>query len=97
MIEIKDIDPEKIQELKAVLDKTHTTTKLRYNIVKRYVGTCVSCYEIPTKIVTYDVSDADMSAKKIERYCDNCFKRSGIDKQVLLTATNGIDETIAQS
>ncbi|MGI0022662.1 MAG: hypothetical protein ACRD9Q_07360, partial [Nitrososphaeraceae archaeon] len=35
--------------------------------------------------------DVEISAKRIEKYCSNCFEKSGI----LLTATNGIDETMA--
>jgi hypothetical protein len=82
---ITDIDPEKLEQLEAELKTIYTPTfKMKTSLIKKYVGTCVSCYDIPTKIVTYDVGDA----KVIQRYCPKCFVR--------LTATNGIDETIAE-
>jgi hypothetical protein len=86
---ITDIDPEKLEELEAELKTIHTPTfKMKTSLMKKYVGTCVSCYDIPTKIVTYDVGDDDMGAKRVERYCPKCF--------VKLTATNGIDEVVAE-
>jgi hypothetical protein len=86
---ITDIDPKKLEQLRILLETIHTPSfKMKNAIMKKYVGTCVSCYDIPTKIVTYDVGDADMSAKRVERYCPKCF--------VKLTSTNGIDETIAE-
>ena len=85
---ITDIDPKKLEELQAQLKAVRTPTfKMKNDLIKKHVGTCVSCYGIPTRLVTYDVGDTDMSAKKVERYCDHCFIR--------LRASNGIDETEA--
>ncbi|HJR84202.1 MAG TPA: hypothetical protein VJ772_02415 [Nitrososphaeraceae archaeon] len=81
---ITDIDPEKLEQLKLELETIHTSTfKIKNALIKKYVGTCVSCYDIPSKIVTYDVGDA----KKVERYCSKHF--------VQLLDTSGNNETVA--
>ena len=56
--------------------------KYRNFIIRNYAGGyCLSCYEIPTKKVSYDIGDALL----VERYCDNCFKymKKGRSKQVI--------------
>jgi len=50
-------------------------------------GYCYRCGAIPTKLVTYDISDAEQKAQRLERYCDKCI--------ITVTATNGKDKTIA--
>ena len=86
-----EIEPEELEEL-----ETNMTDIKRKSLIKQYAGgTCLGCDNVPTKLVSYDISDADMNAQLVERYCDNCFKRSGIGEKVLLTSTNGIDKTIA--
>jgi hypothetical protein len=58
--------------------------------IKQLIGAsgCCICGQIPDKKVTYDAGDG---AKRLEYYCDKCFTRD----KVLLTATNGKDQTIA--
>lgn len=48
---------------------------------------CLMCDSLGTKLLVFDVSDEELNASRIERYCDKCLTR--------VTATNGIDNTIA--
>ena len=34
-------------------------------------GTCLTCGDIPTKMISYDVGEP----KLIEKYCDRCFNK----------------------
>ncbi|HJR84995.1 MAG TPA: hypothetical protein VJ772_06455 [Nitrososphaeraceae archaeon] len=92
---VTDIQTEKIEQLKALLrsgkygkwEYTMTSTH-RNALIKKYLGgLCLGCENVPTKIVSNDISDSEMKAKRIEHYCQSCY--------VKLVATNGIDETIA--
>jgi hypothetical protein len=84
---ITEIDPLKIQQVKTALVE-YMTKQCRNDVIKKGVGgLCLGCDNIPNKLVSYDVSDEEMSAKRVERYCDNCY--------IKIMATNGIDETVA--
>jgi len=94
-----NLSEDKMKEL-TILLKPKMMEKRRHDLIKKYAdGLCCDCLGIPTKIVSYDVSDSEQSARKIEKYCDECFEKirdRDRDKvQLTLTATNGIDETIA--
>lgn len=79
-----EIHPDELEEL-----GEYMTDIKRKGLIKQYAGgLCLGCDEIPTKLVSYDISDEDMSAKRLEGYCDNCF-----EKCIILT--NGRDETTA--
>ena len=91
---VTDIDPEKLHELDALLStgkygkwEYTMTSSHRNGLIKKYAGGICQCGNVPTKVVSYDISDDDMNARRIERYCNSCFTR--------LRATNGIDETVA--
>jgi len=87
------LSEDKMKELTRLLKPKMMSTR-REDLIKKYVGgLCSNCGDIPTILVTYDVSDWEMKAQRIERYCDSCFEKN--KDKVQLTATNGIDETIA--
>jgi ribosomal protein L10 len=90
-----NLSEDKMKELKTLLDRKGTYGRVyKKNAIKYYLGgVCFNCSDIPTIKVTYDVSDSEMKAQRIERYCDECFEKN--KDKVHLTATNGIDETIA--
>jgi hypothetical protein len=45
---------------------------LKHYDEREYVGgVCMTCKNIPTKIVSYDVGDAQV----VQKYCDKCFKK----------------------
>jgi len=91
------ISQEKMDEFNSELESS-TSDKNKRGVIKKYPGgTCIYCGIIATKILKFDVGDGDDGdGTLIERYCDKCYLRwvEGKDK-VRLTATNGIDETIA--
>jgi len=83
-----EIDPKKLEQFEKVLANKSRTKSYRKDMIRKYIGNgyCHVCEDIPTIKVCYDVSDSEMSAKRVERYCRSCY--------VKLTATNG-DQTIA--
>jgi hypothetical protein len=90
-----EIKPDKLEELKSKLKSDMMSTR-RHWLIKKYAGgTCQNCLGIPTIMAIYDVSDPEMQARVIERYCDSCYENSGVKGRIRLTSTNGIDETIA--
>jgi hypothetical protein len=89
-VSIERVDPKKLEVLKSML-KTEMSSKERNRLIKTHTGgTCLSCTEIPTINVIYDISDPGIKASRIERYCDECYEKNKIQ----LTATNG-ERTIA--
>jgi hypothetical protein len=59
-------------------------------IFRRLIGgTCIVCDNIPTTLVTYDVSDVDGKGQRIERYCDRCYSK-------LVLVSNGRDQILAE-
>ena len=69
----KEIKP-KIKNIIVDIDQLNKelrskSEKYRNFIIRNYAGGyCLSCYEIPTKKVSYDIGDALL----VERYCENC-------------------------
>ncbi len=91
-----EIEPDKLEELKSKL-KTEMTSMRKHWLIKKYAGgACLNCLGIPTIMAIYDVSDPEMQARVIERYCDSCYENSGVKGRIRLTSTNGIDECIAE-
>ena len=82
-----EIDNETKEELNALVNSNkykHT----KYREIRRLVGgLCTVCGEIPSTRVSYQVGDQEQQIERLEFYCDRCYVR--------LTATNGIDSTIA--
>jgi hypothetical protein len=96
---ITDINPETLEKLNTLLSRgsygkrnyTMTPT-LRKELIKKGIGgLCLCCYEIPTKVVCYDMLDSEINSKLVERFCKSCFSKCSI----ILTATNGNDQTMA--
>jgi hypothetical protein len=54
-------------ELKAILSDKNKSKLAKINAIKKYVGFCCKCNDMPTKMVCYDVGDG---AQLVERYCD---------------------------
>jgi hypothetical protein len=58
--------------LKERLKDPHVSEAAKFALIKKVVGgLCCQCKGIPTKIVSYDVGDAQL----IEKYCEKCFKK----------------------
>jgi len=93
------VDKEQLEELESLLSRqeNYFTSKYRRHLIKKYGGSlCTVCDNIATKQVSYDVSDNEQKAQKIEKYCDKCFVQILREEQTtLVQATNGIDRTIA--
>jgi len=86
-----NLSEDQMKELTRLLKLEMESTR-REDLIKKYVGgLCSVCGDIPTILVTYDVSDLEMKAQKIERYCPNCFERD----KVKLLDTGQRNETIA--
>ncbi len=47
----------------------------RKRLTQLFGGTCTFCNNWPDFRVSYDVSDKHVKAKRIERYCENCYKK----------------------
>ena len=93
-----EIEPEKLAELNRVLSSSFSKGVKKAAMARIGYRGCTICGETPSKKVSYDIGDSEQPASRLEYYCLDCFKRSGIGTskdKVLLTATNGIDETIA--
>ena len=82
---VKKIDTKKIEELEVILNKTNVTWRQRDDLIRKYAGGLCVCNAVPTNIVTWDISDPGIKAKRIERYCDNC----------IVSITNGKDQRLA--
>ena len=67
--------------------KVFASTRRRYLIHEYSDGMCGSCNRLATTQIIYDMSDSQQKATRIERYCDKHL--------TLLTATNGLDKTMA--
>jgi len=93
------VDKEQLEELESLLSRqeNYFTSKYRRHLIKKCgADICSICGNIASKQVSYDVSDNEQKASRIERYCDKCFKQMQREEQTtLLQATNGIDRTIA--
>jgi hypothetical protein len=91
-----EIDPKELEEL----NKTRTSRKQKDALIKKIAGgICVGCTDIPTKIVSYDISDSEIEASLLERYCDKCLEKSGIGitpKVTKLLDTSGKNVTYAK-
>jgi hypothetical protein len=92
VIEDLNIEPEQLQELNAILNSTSNQSIKRAAMMRIAGRGCVVCGIIPTKIVKYKLEDIT----RVERYCSQHFERWLADEEVILTATNGIDQTIAE-
>jgi len=91
VIEDLIIEPEQLLELNEILNSTSNQSVKRAAMMRIAGRGCVICGIIPTKIVKYKLEDIT----RVERYCDKHFERWLADEKVILTATNGIDETAA--
>jgi hypothetical protein len=80
------ISQEDLAELNKMLNSATSTHQKTQYMNKIAGGHCSICGNVPSKKVSYDISDSEIEAKLVERYCDKCIVR--------LTATNG-DQTIA--
>ena len=65
------IPQEKLQELKAVLADPKLADVRKSFVMSRISGHCLSCGNLPTKIVKYRMS----GITKIEKYCDECLAK----------------------
>ena len=78
----------KIQELKSKL-KPNMSKDRKREFARRYgVGFCYGCEELASVVLTYDISDKDQKAKRLERYCQDCFDK-------IVSVSNGKDQTLA--
>ncbi len=92
IIEDLCIKPEQLLELNEILNST-TNMATKKAAMMRIVGRgCVICGNLPTKIIKYKLEDIT----RVERYCFQHFQTWLEDEEVILKATNGIDQTIAQ-
>jgi hypothetical protein len=86
-----EIDEGVVNELK---NKPGISEQHRKYLMRRYSGgggACCICGQFPTKQVSYDISDSDLKAQRIERYCRNCWEKNKVN----LLSTNGKDKTMA--
>ena len=60
-------------ELKS--SKYLTAETARRKLFGFYGGQCIVCKQWPDYKVTYDVGDSKQPAKRIERYCQNCYDK----------------------
>jgi predicted SprT family Zn-dependent metalloprotease len=79
-----EIEPEKLEELNKIMNSFYSRNNKNVAMKRIAGGYCCVCGAIPNKLVKYKLEDIT----RIEYYCDKCIVR--------LTATNGIDETIAE-
>ena len=68
------IPEDKLKKLNMKLNSKYSRFSKVKMIRELAGGLCCLCAEIPTKIVKYKLEDATL----IERYCDECFKKSKI-------------------
>jgi hypothetical protein len=65
-----EIPPETIQRLRQILDKTSFTNYKKREFIRSLTGNtcspCSICFDIPTKVLSYDVGDRNFPMKKIE-------------------------------
>jgi hypothetical protein len=92
LIEDLNIEPEQLLELNEILNSTSNQSVKRSAMMRIAGRGCVVCGIIPTKIVKYKLEDIT----RVERYCNKHFERWLADEEVILTATNGIDQTVAE-
>jgi len=92
IIEDLKIEPEQLQELNEFLNSGSSYSIKREAMIRIASRGCVVCGDIPTKIVEYKLEDIT----RVERYCRKHFETWLADEEVILKATNGIDQTIAQ-
>lgn len=98
---VSDIPKDKIRQLERALNRSNPQNNMssahRHELIRRYTGIGLVCQEIPTKIVSSNVSDDESGpGTRIERYCKKCFDRwikQEKGKATLLRATNGLDKT----
>lgn len=71
------IPEEDLKQVKEIMSSAYTSPYRRRELSKSIVGTslCCVCYGIPSVELIYDVSDHDLKATKVERYCDSCFRQ----------------------
>ena len=62
------MDEKTRQKLDDILKSNLADTRKQY-FQKQMVGECNRCREIPTKMIIYDVENAQL----IQKYCDKCF------------------------
>ena len=63
----KDLD-----EIKSLLKSSGSTTESKNRIIKKYAGgVCMSCGNVPNKMLIHDADGATV----IERYCNKCFQK----------------------
>jgi hypothetical protein len=84
------IKPSEVEELKEMANATCKAWNNRGRLRKRIGGVCVICGDLPSKKLTYQESDEEQVAVRLEFYCQKCY-----DRLTTVRATNGIDESMA--
>lgn len=71
------IPEENLKQLKETMSSGFSSPYRRRELGKQILGTslCSLCSGIPSVELTYDVSDKDLKATKVERYCDSCLRQ----------------------
>jgi len=86
------IDPDSLAELNRILQSGVSRGVKREAMLRIAGRPCTICGSVPIKLVSYDIGDSEQPASRLEYYCLECYNKSGL---VTITATNGIDKTIA--
>lgn len=71
-VKLIKVDKKVLQDLL----KCNLAENRRQFIITKYTGgLCCICRDVPSKMILYDVGDMAQQAKKVERYCTECFKK----------------------
>jgi hypothetical protein len=98
VIEIPEEDQQAVQEI--IDTRSPWNSRDRHSDINGRAGFCCIDGKIATKMLRWDVSDAEDEGKvfRVERYCQNCYQRWVVeckDKKVKLLDTGQRNETIA--
>ena len=90
------ISSEDLAELNRILNGGYSKGVKKQAMARIGYRGCTICGETPSKKVSYQVGDSEQPATRLEYLCNSCWEKSGLgNNKVCLTATNGIDKTIA--
>ncbi|HEY7109465.1 MAG TPA: hypothetical protein VH415_08570 [Nitrososphaeraceae archaeon] len=69
------ITSDKLEVIHKIL-KSNVSQVVKESVLKKLAGgDCSICGGIPTKMVTFDVSDDKQGATRLEKYCDSCIEK----------------------